>query len=92
MVFNIILNLIYRDIGPVFSDGNILFTLANFPTEHICNMFCKIFKLSSMSSEDLSYTDDESGKSKIAEEVAIHTIQIDKLHINNEIIGIIFHL
>jgi hypothetical protein len=51
----------YRDIGLIFSDGNLSTTHTTFPTEHICNVFCNFFKLQSPSestaSEELSYTD-----------------------------------
>jgi hypothetical protein len=57
----------YRDIGHIFSDGNISLTLATFPTEHICNMFCKFFKLPSPSADEFSNTDEHGEGSKIAE-------------------------
>ena len=35
----------YRDMGLIFSDGNLASMHATFSTEHICNLFCKFFKL-----------------------------------------------
>jgi hypothetical protein len=46
-----------RDIGlRIFSDGNLSSTHTTFPTEHICNMFCKFFKLPSPSAWELLNT------------------------------------
>ena len=35
----------YRDMGLIFSDGNLSSTHAAFPTQHICNMFYGFFEL-----------------------------------------------
>ena len=46
----------YRDMGLVFSNGNILSTHATFHTEHICNMFCNFFKIPSLCAGESLFT------------------------------------
>lgn len=41
----------YRDTGLIFSDGNLSSTHATFAMQHICNMFCKFFKLPMFSTQ-----------------------------------------
>jgi hypothetical protein len=42
----------YKDMGLIFSDGNLLSTHTTFPTQHICNMFCNFFKLLTFSTQN----------------------------------------
>ncbi|KAF8218485.1 hypothetical protein L208DRAFT_1350969, partial [Tricholoma matsutake] len=50
------------DTGLIFSDGNLSSTHATFPTEHVCNVFCKFFELPSLKESLFTLQEQEEGE------------------------------